>query len=71
MFAGNSLISIAQLCNVGCAVTFYHDKVTVTKDSKDIAEGYIDAKTTLWIMPITKPKAQKSHTHKHIRTLIA
>ena len=61
MLAGNRLISIAQLCDAGCEVTIYHEKVTVTKDSKDIAEGYIYAKTVLWRMPITTPKAQ-NHT---------
>ena len=40
----------------------------MTKDSKEIAEGYRDTKTTLWIMPITTPKAQDTHTKKHMRT---
>ena len=34
MLARNSLISVRQLCDAGFEVTFYHDKVTVTKDSK-------------------------------------
>ena len=51
--AGNSLISVAQLCDAGFKVTFYHEKVIVTKDSKEIAEGYRDSKTTLRRMPIT------------------
>ena len=34
MLAGNILISVAHLCDAGCEVTFYQDKVTVTKDSK-------------------------------------
>ena len=38
MLAGNRLFSLEQLCDAGCEVTFYHDKVTVTKDSKDISE---------------------------------
>ena len=59
---------MAQLCDAGCEVTFYHDKITVTKDSKDIAEGYRDAKTTLRRMPITSPKAQKAYTNKNMRT---
>ena len=42
MLAGNILISVAQLFNAGCDVTFYHDKVTVPKDSKEISEGYRD-----------------------------
>ena len=37
VLSGNSLISVAQLYDAGCGVTFYHDKVTVTKDRKDIA----------------------------------
>ena len=53
MLTANSLISVAQLCDAGCEVTFYHEKVIVTKDSKEIAEGYRDSKTTLRRMPIT------------------
>ena len=66
MLAGNSLISVAQPCNAGCEVTFYHDKLIVTKDSKEIAEGYRDSKTKLWIILITTPKAQHTHTNKHM-----
>ena len=68
MLAGNSLISVAQLCDACFEVTFYHDKVTVTKDSKTIAEVYRDSKTTVWIIPITRPKEQHKHTNKHMRT---
>ena len=68
MLAGNNLISVAQLCDEGCKVTFYHDKVTMTKYSKDVAEGYRYSKTTLWRIPITTPRAQKAHTNKHMRT---
>ena len=68
MLAGKILISAAQLCDAGCEVTFYHDKVTVTKYSKDIAEGYRDAKTMLRRMLITTTKAQNSHTNKNMRT---
>ena len=68
MLAVNSLISVAQLCDAGFEVTFYDDKVTVTKDSKEIAEGYRYSKTTLWRMLITTPKAQNTHTNNHIHT---
>ena len=68
MLAENSLISVAQLCDVGCEVDFYHDKVTVTKYSKEISEGYRHSKKKLWRMPITTPKAQNSHTNKQMRT---
>ena len=57
-----------QECDAVCEVIFYHDKVTVTKDSKDIAEGYRDAKTTFWRIPTTTPKLQKAHTNKRMRT---
>ena len=70
MLAGNILISVAQIFYAGCEVTFYHDKVTVTKGIKDIVEGYRYAKTTLWRMPITTPKAQKAHTKYHMSTPI-
>ena len=33
MSVGNSLILVEKLYDAGCEVTFYHDKVTVTKDS--------------------------------------
>ena len=36
MLSGKRLTSVAQLCDAGCEVTFYHDKVTVIKDSKEI-----------------------------------
>ena len=36
MLEGNILISVAQLCDAGCEINFYHDKVTVTKDSRRI-----------------------------------
>ena len=66
MLSGNRLISVAELCDAGCEVTLYHDKLIVTKDSKGSAEGYIDAKITLGRMPITTPKSQKAHTNKHM-----
>ena len=46
-------------------------KVTVSKEIKDITEGYRNAKRTLWRMPITTPKAQKAHNNNHMRTPIA
>ena len=61
MLAANSLISVAQLCDVDFEVIFYYTKVTATKDSKEIAEGYRDSKTTLWRMPITKAKEKNTH----------
>ena len=36
MLAGNSLISVAQLSDAGCEVTFDHEKVTVTKYTKTL-----------------------------------
>ena len=66
MLAGNSLISVTQICDAGCEATFYHDIVTVTKYSKEIVEGYRDSKTTLWRILITTPKAQNTHTNKHM-----
>ena len=68
MLSGNILISVAQLCDADCEVTFYHDKVTVTKDSKEIAEGYRDSKTMLRKMTIKIPKAQHKHTKNHMCT---
>jgi hypothetical protein len=44
----NSLISVGQLCDNGCSVTFTHDQVTVSKDKKCVMQGSRDPKSRLW-----------------------
>jgi hypothetical protein len=44
----NSLISVGQLCDNGCSVTFTQDKVTVSKIEKCVMYGSRDPKSRLW-----------------------
>jgi hypothetical protein len=44
----NSLISVGQLCNNGCSVTFTQDQVTVSKNEKCVMYGSRDPKSRLW-----------------------
>jgi hypothetical protein len=55
----NSLISVGQLCDNGCIVTFTHDQVTVTKNKKCVMHGSRDPKSRLWRVNLN----QKSKTH--------
>jgi hypothetical protein len=44
----NSLISVGQLCDNGCSVTFTQDQVTVSKNEKCVMYGSRDPKPRLW-----------------------
>jgi hypothetical protein len=44
----NSLISVGQLCDSGCNVTFTQDKVDVIKNGKSVMSGLRDHKSRLW-----------------------
>jgi hypothetical protein len=63
----NSLISVGQLCNNGCSVTFTHDQVTVTKDKECVMRGSRDPKSRLWRVDLKqkfeKDEVQCNHTH--------
>jgi hypothetical protein len=56
----NSLISLGQLCDNGCIVTFTHDQVTVTKNQKCVMQGSRDPKSRLWRVNLN----QKSEIHE-------
>jgi hypothetical protein len=44
----NSLISVGQLCDNDCSVTFTQDQVTVSKKRKNLMYGSRDPKSRLW-----------------------
>jgi hypothetical protein len=44
----NSLISVGQLCDNGCSVTFTQEQVTVSKNGKCVMYGSRDPRSCLW-----------------------
>jgi hypothetical protein len=44
----NSLISVGQLCDNECSVTFTQNQVTVSKNGKNVMYGSRDPKSRLW-----------------------
>jgi hypothetical protein len=44
----NSLISVGQLCDNGCSVTFTQEQVTVSKNKKCVMYGSLDPRSRLW-----------------------
>jgi hypothetical protein len=63
----NSLISVGQLCDNGCSVTFTQDQVTVSKDKKCVMYGSRDPKSRLWRVDLKKRfetnQVQCNHAH--------
>jgi hypothetical protein len=63
----NSLISVGQLCDSECSVTFTHDQVTVSRNGKEVMYGSRDPKSRLWRVNLKqriKPEsAQCNHAH--------
>jgi hypothetical protein len=63
----NSLISVGQLCDNECSITFTHDQVTVSRNGKDMMYGSRDPKSRLWRVNLKqkmKPEsAQCNHAH--------
>jgi hypothetical protein len=63
----NSLISVGQLCDNECSVTFTHDQVTVFRKGKEVMYGSRDPKSRLWRVNLNqklKPDiAQCNHAH--------
>ena len=51
----SSLISIGQLCDDECIVTFYKHKVVVSKNKDIIVEVYRDPTNGLWRFPLHNP----------------
>jgi hypothetical protein len=63
----NSLISVGQLCDSGCSVTFTQDQVTVSKNEKCVMYGSRDPKSRLWRVDLKKRfetnQVQCNHAH--------
>jgi hypothetical protein len=65
----SSLISVGQLCDKGCIVTFTHDQVTVTKNKKGVMHGSRDPKSHHWRVNLTQKseilETQCKHAHEN------
>jgi hypothetical protein len=63
----NSLISVGQLCDSECSVTFTQDQVMVSRNGKDVMYGSRDPKTRLWRVDLKQKMntkiAQCNHAH--------
>jgi hypothetical protein len=63
----NSLISVGQLCDNGCDVTFTQEQVTVSRDGKCVMYGSRDPGLRLWRVDLKKKfetkNAQCNHAH--------
>jgi hypothetical protein len=63
----NSLISVGQLCDSGCSVTFTQDQVTVSKNQKCEIYGSQDPKSRLWRVDLKNRfetnQVQCNHAH--------
>jgi hypothetical protein len=63
----NSLISVGQLCDNECSVTFTQDQVTVSRNEKIVMYGSRDPKSRLWRVNLkqkVKPEiVQCNHAH--------
>jgi hypothetical protein len=58
----NSLISVGQLCDNECSVTFNQDQVTVSKNRKHLTYGTRDPKSRLWRVNL-KQKFETENVH--------
>ena len=76
--SSNSLLSIGQLCDVGCNATFDNEQVTITYKNEKLLTGKRDHTTGLWMIPIPIQQPTTSHwqanlinaTHK-VKELVA
>jgi hypothetical protein len=63
----NSLISVGQLCDNGCSVTFTQDQVTDSKNEKCVMYGSQDPKSRLWRVDLKQRfetnQVQCNHAH--------
>jgi hypothetical protein len=63
----NLLISVGQLCDNGCNITFTQEKVTVSRDGKCVMYGCRDPRLRLWRVNL-KQKFETKHVqcnHAH------
>jgi hypothetical protein len=56
----NSLISVGQLCDNGCNVTFTQEQVTVSRDGTCVMYGSQDPRSRLWRVDL-KQKFETKH----------
>jgi hypothetical protein len=63
----NSLISVGQLCDNGCSVTFTQEQVTVSKNGKCVMYGSRDPRSRLWRVDLKQRfetnQVQCNHAH--------
>jgi hypothetical protein len=63
----NLLISVGQLCDNGCSVTFTQEQVTVSKNGKCVMYGSRDPRSRLWRVDLKQRfetnQVQCNHTH--------
>jgi hypothetical protein len=50
--AQHSLLSVGQMCDSGCSVTFTASNVTVTNGNSAILTGQRDKESSLWRVPL-------------------
>jgi hypothetical protein len=63
----NSLISVGQLCDNECSVTFTQEQVTVSRKGRDVMYGSRDPKSRLWRVDLKQKMNTKitqcNHAH--------
>jgi hypothetical protein len=63
----NSLISVGQLCDNECSITFTHDQVSVSRKGKNVMYGSQDPKSNLWRVSLKQKNepetVQCNHEH--------
>jgi hypothetical protein len=50
--AQHSILSVGQICDSGCAVTFTATKVSVTNGATPILTGQRDKESDMWCVPL-------------------
>jgi hypothetical protein len=61
----NSLISVGQLCNNGCDVTFNKYTVSVMNNIKCVVTGALDPQSGLWCVNLRNAKTAIQSTCNH------
>jgi hypothetical protein len=62
--AQQSLLSVGQMCDSGCSVTFTATEVTVTNGESTILTGLRDKESSLWRVPL-EPNVRMEIGHEH------
>jgi hypothetical protein len=67
----NSLISVGQLCDNGCDVTFTQEQVTLSRDGKCVMYGSRHPRSRLWRVDLKNKFEKKLHSViMHMTTVI-